>query len=70
MGSVALLLICLSPSLRAQDTDQDEELPDRALLEFLGRFETQNGEWLDPMLLQNVAELKQDAMSEEDKKHD
>jgi len=64
------MLICLSPSLRAQDADQDKELPDMALLEFLGRFETQNGEWLDPMLLQNVAELKQDAVSEEDKKHD
>lgn len=29
----------------------DEEVPDMALLEFLGSFDTEDDQWLDPTLL-------------------
>jgi hypothetical protein len=47
-----LLLIAGSGSLPAEEADgQAEEAPSMELLEFLGDFETPEGEWFDPLRL-------------------
>jgi len=53
-----LLLALLAVSLpsRAEEPEQDSDttasdLPDLDLLEFLGEFETADGQWLDPFEL-------------------
>ena len=33
---------------RAQSASPDEEIPSLQFLEFLGEFETEDGEWTDP----------------------
>lgn len=45
----ALLGLTLSSLLRAVAA---ADMPDLALLEFLGEFEDQSGEWLDPLALE------------------
>jgi len=42
-----LLMILHSPVLQAE-TQQDDDAPSLELLEFLGEWETGDGEWLDP----------------------
>lgn len=43
----------------AAEEEQTEELPDLEFLEFLGRFETDSGEWMDPdsLLTEEFTEL-------------
>ncbi len=63
-----LLLLMIQtylPSLA--DSSEEDEAPSIELLEFLGEWETSNGEWLDPSLLEDedVANLLR-LTSEED----
>ena len=47
-----LLLIAGSGSLSAEEAERaGEEAPSMELLEFLGDFETPEGEWFDPLRL-------------------
>jgi len=51
-----LLLYGLGPVLRA-DNNTDNERPSLELLEFLGSFETDSGQWLDPMEIEDMLKL-------------
>ena len=48
-----ILSLALSPNAFA------DEPPEMALLEFLGEWETNDGEWLDPSELEELPELTQ-----------
>lgn len=52
IGFIGLwLLAMLSPAYSAEqalDESENAELPDLEFLEFLGSFETDEGEWIDP----------------------
>ena len=58
---VFLLLAAFPSSTRGEDA---VSFPDMALLEFLGSWETEKGEWIDPMLFRD-AQVDGVRMSEE-----
>ena len=45
---LALLIMILTSSLSYAQTEAESELPGEELLEFLGEWETEDGELLDP----------------------
>jgi hypothetical protein len=47
-----LSMILFSPLLQAE-TQEDDEAPSLELLEFLGEWETSDGEWIDPEELED-----------------
>jgi hypothetical protein len=53
VSSCFILLFCLSASLFAEEQINNEEVPSMAFLEFLGEWETEEGEWIDPIELEN-----------------
>jgi hypothetical protein len=62
--ALTLLLLLTSASLYAQEreTEQiviDEEAPTTELLEFLGEWETSDGEWIDPIEVELVMQSEQ-----------
>ncbi|MFT7470814.1 MAG: hypothetical protein ACI8XU_000707 [Kiritimatiellia bacterium] len=66
----ALLFACVTGALsntHAAENEQIEDVPDLEFLEFLGQFETDAGEWIDPdsLLTEGFTELL-DASSEAD----
>ena len=46
------MMIMLSPLLQAE-TEGNEEAPTLELLEFLGEWETSDGQWIDPAVLED-----------------
>jgi len=57
-----LLLACVTgalPNTHAAENEQNEDVPDLGFLEFLGQFETDAGEWIDPdsLLTEEFTEL-------------
>ena len=50
--AVLALTLCVC-SAQAQAANEESE-PDMALLEFLGEWETEDGEWLDPTSLEDI----------------
>lgn len=52
-GTVCLLVMLGSPAF-AQQPDE-AELPSLEFLEFLGDWETEDGEWIDPEELEEIA---------------
>ena len=48
---------CLGDEIASEKTEiseKDTDMPSMELLEFLGSWETDDGEWVDPMLLENT----------------
>jgi hypothetical protein len=66
--SLSLMLFAGSTGMAAADESIDlrDELPSMELLEFLGGFETPEGEWLDPMMLAEERESRQDEVVQDD----
>ena len=54
-----MLMLCLNTSLLAEEQTTKQELPSTDFLEFLGEWETEEGEWVDPVALEDdeVGEL-------------
>jgi len=46
--------------------DDPENLPDMALLEFLGSWESETGEWIDPMFFEDGADKGQGSSEEQE----
>ncbi len=62
------MMLMLSPSLLLAE-NSDTVLPDIAFLEFIGEWETEQGEWIDPVMLEdesfdNIQENAEEANSE------
>jgi len=61
---LAILIMAASPAIgQNQDpqpnqvtvaSDDDTSMPSMELLEFLGEWETEDGEWIDPVLLDEI----------------
>lgn len=53
-ASVSLIFILYSmSSLFAEEQKNNEAMPSIEFLEFLGEWETEDGEWIDPIELEN-----------------
>ena len=72
LWSTILLLGLLSSPTFAQEPDQagseESEIPSLELLEFLGDWETDDGEWIDPEELEQIALSDQEQEKHEDTK--
>lgn len=53
---IALIIILLSIAMDAKAANSDDDHPSMELLEFLGEWQTKDGEWVDPMRFLNVSE--------------
>ncbi|MCG8487831.1 MAG: hypothetical protein AB2551_21550 [Candidatus Thiodiazotropha sp.] len=60
-----LLFLTTGAVLAGEVQSGAEEAPSMELLEFLGGFETPEGEWLDPLMLVDDREAQQDDVVEE-----
>lgn len=71
LWSTILLLGWLSPPVFAQEPEpagtEESEMPSLELLEFLGDWETDDGEWIDPEELEQIALSDQEQKNNEDK---
>jgi len=56
-----LLLCLLSATSQVMSAEQQTEFPDDELLDYLGRWEQVDGEWIDPMQLQEISMIEQDS---------
>lgn len=69
--SSALLGFCLlsagAPLKAAEEDSAETEMPDLEMLEFLGQFATDEGEWLDPdsLLSDEFGLLLEDAIEQQ-----
>jgi hypothetical protein len=74
LWSTVLLLGLLSAPAFAQapgqvrEGSEDSEMPSLELLEFLGDWETDDGEWIDPEELEQIALTDQEQEENEDEK--
>ncbi len=74
LWSTVLLLGLLSTPAWAQEPEQarktsdESEIPSLELLEFLGDWETDDGEWIDPEELEQIALTDQEQETYEDEK--
>ena len=72
LWSTLLLLGLLSSPAFAQEPEQvrnsteESEMPSLELLEFLADWETEDGEWIDPEELEQIALDDQDSETDED----
>lgn len=60
-NKLALLLYCLLASTQAMASEQTTELPDDEMLDYLGQWQQVDGEWIDPMQLQEISMIEQDS---------
>jgi squalene cyclase len=61
-----MLLMASGMATAEQPISGIDEHPSMELLEFLGGFETPEGEWLDPMMLAEKRESRQEEVVEDD----
>lgn len=60
-NKLALLLYCLLASTYTVASEQANELPDDEMLDYLGQWQQVDGEWVDPMQLQEISMIEQDS---------
>jgi hypothetical protein len=48
-----MLMLCSMSSLFAEGQSNKEAMPSMEFLEFLGEWETEEGEWIDPVEFEN-----------------
>jgi hypothetical protein len=65
-GLSLMLFVGTTMAAAEESTGGTDQLPSMELLEFLGGFETPEGEWLDPMMLVDERESRQDELVEDD----
>ena len=68
-ASIVLITLYVSPGYLENVYADTEESPSMELLEFLGEWQTQEGDWIDPMAFID-AENEESQRSEEDQKDD
>ncbi len=70
-STVLLLGLLSSPAFaqepgQARESTEDTEMPSLELLEFLGDWETDDGEWIDPEELEQIAITDQEPEVEDE----
>lgn len=53
VSACLMMLLCSTSILRAEQQDNTDAMPSMAFLEFLGEWETEEGEWIDPFELED-----------------
>ena len=48
-----IFMLCFMTPIFAEEQTADKEMPSADFLEFLGEWETIDGEWIDPVVLEN-----------------
>ena len=71
-GAVLLAGLLSSPGFaqepnQVREESEESEMPSLELLEFLGDWETDDGEWIDPEELEQIALTDQEQEEHEDK---
>lgn len=61
---IALISLLLSTS-QVIAAEQETDAPDNELLDYLGQWQQVDGEWIDPMQLQEISMLEQDSRNGE-----
>jgi hypothetical protein len=61
-----MLFMATGMAMAEKSSGGTDELPSMELLEFLGGFETPEGEWLDPMMLAKERESRRDEVVQDD----
>jgi len=72
-GAVLLAGLLSSPGFaqepgQLREGSEESEMPSLELLEFLGDWETDDGEWIDPEELEQIALIDQEQEEHEDEK--
>lgn len=73
LWSAALLLgLLITPALaqepgQVREESENTEMPSREFLEFLGDWETDDGEWIDPEELEQIVLTDQEQENEDEK---
>ncbi len=70
-GTLILLGLLSTPVFaqepgQARDSSEDTEMPSLEFLEFLGHWETDDGEWIDPEELEQIVLTDQEQEKSED----
>lgn len=70
-GTILLLGLLNSPVFaqepeQARKKSEDAEMPSLEFLEFLGDWETEDGEWIDPEEMEQIALTDQEQQEDED----
>jgi hypothetical protein len=60
LGLSLIVFVSTGIAVAEESADGSDEQPSMELLEFLGGFETPDGEWLDPLMLADERERRQD----------
>ena len=63
----AMLLLSAVSQIAYAENDAENETPSLEFLEFLGSFETDSGEWLNPMEIEKMLNLTQQALINQEK---
>lgn len=58
-AGLTLLLLCAVMQAQAAEDKGKNENPDQELLEFLGKWESVDGQWVDPGQLQDLSMFQQ-----------
>ena len=61
---VLMLVYSISPALYAADELNDDQ-PNLEFLEFLGSFETEDGQWIDPVEIEEMLKIPMQQATEE-----
>jgi hypothetical protein len=69
---VALVTLCSAtpaycegiPAQKAENSVEEVEVPSMEMIEFLGAWETDDGEWVDPLLLEDIPIPDQESSNE------
>jgi len=72
-STILLLGLLSSPAFaqepgQSRESSEETEIPSLELLEFLGDWETDDGEWIDPEELEHIALTDQEQEENEDNK--
>jgi hypothetical protein len=65
-GLSLIVFVATGMAVADESADGSDEQPSMELLEFLGGFETPDGEWLDPLMLADEREHHQDDVVQDD----
>ena len=63
-----LLLFCATIQTHAAEDKGKDDNPDQELLEFLGKWESVDGQWVDPGQVQDLSMFQQKDTGEHDEK--
>lgn len=68
LGLLMIVLLAGGSAAAAEEKAQAQEPPSMELLEFLGQWQTDDGEWIDPTALERMVIPEQEQRGSDDEK--